>query len=559
MPNDYVTLKALASELNEGLSGGRIDRIAMPDGEELTLLIRARSQNQTLFISAKTNAQRIYLTSDKQLSPAVPPAFCMTLRKHLYGGVIELISLLNEDRLFELTIAARNELNDLKRYRLIAEMTGGGANVILADEDYTVIDCLKRITEGKRLMLPRTPYSPPLKNKISLLDGAAIETLISEHGGDELSKLLYYSVNGLSKESAAELALFTSGGTIAEAARAFDDLKAAGKFSPCVRLQNGSVKGFYAYPYRSAGEDAEWQNTASLSDACALFYGALSEEETRKRASAGAAAILASLRKKNRKKAEENRRKLAECAQTEHFLRLGEILKCHAGAVIAQGASIINCYDFYNNQDIAIPVDPLLTVMENAKRYFKKYAKLKGAESYAERALKDAEDDLAYLDSVAVALRIASRPADFQAIESELRESFGEKKPSPNAKKKKEKPKKKPSPLSLEIDGYRVYIGRNNSENDEATFGIASGGDLWLHVKNYHGAHGIIIARNAEVPARVISKAASAVAYFSGARSAPKADVDYTKRKYVKKLGRPGMVTYSEYKTVTVIPEKPVI
>lgn len=551
MPNDLVTLKALAKELTDSLSDGRVDKVGMPSEDELVLLIRARGVNRNLYITCRSDMPRIHFTRSKQANMPVPPAFCMLARKRLTGGVVKEVKCLNEDRLLELTVLTRNELNDATVTRVITEIMGGASNIVLADENYKIIDSVKRVmNEHSRPVFPGVEYTFPARGKALLSDVTAVGATL-ESAPDV--KSVYSAINGISKESAAEIIALDSRFGTQKACSVLDDLYASELYAPCTVYDGEKCVGYFAYPYFSLKEKCTTKPQESLSAAMDEYYAESAAKARKNRDTLSIKRKLKSLINKVEKRIAEAQKTLSESANKDRYLELGEILKCNMYR-IEKGSSIIECDDFYNTQRIKIALNPAISPKKNVEHYFKKYNKAKGAEAYARQELIRETELRDYLESIKASIENSDTEAEYDEIRQELDAIISPKKTASVHNPKK--PKKTP-PLRLKIGEHVAYVGKNNKQNDEVTFGIADGGDIWLHTKQFHGAHGVIIAKNGEVPIRTILTVASIVAYYSEAKDNPKVEVDYTRRKYVKKLGKPGLVTYTDYKTVVVEPTPP--
>ena len=553
MPNDLVTLKALSMEMKDILTDGRIDKIGMPSDDEVVLVVRAKGENHALYLNARADTPRVHFTKMRFQNTPTPPNFCMLLRKHILGGVVDDVKVLNEDRLFEFTIIARNELNDATTFRLIIEIMGGASNIILLNEDYKIIDAVKRVMNlESRVVFPGAKYTYPSKSKALLKDYLAVEDAVKN--GDP--KEVFGKINGLSKESALELIFRVKEMGVEEASKLVDESYLSPYFKPVSQWdEKGKCVGFFSYPYLSRTDKGEYREETLLSYAIDAYFKASGEALKKQRDTLKLNQKLKAISTKTERRIRDNEETLKHTEEKERFKELGEILKCNIYR-ISKGMSVINCDDFYNTGVVEIALDPLISPQKNVERYFKRYNKAKGAEAYAREELKRLLELREYLKSIKVAVQNSSTEAEYQEINLEL-DSL-KKLPVSNQKegqkKNPKKPKKTP-PLSFEIEGFKVYVGKNNIQNDEVTFTIANSTDLWLHTKTYHGSHGVIIARGSKVPQSVLERVAEVVAYYSEARENGKVEVDYTERKNVKKLGKIGLVNYVNYKTIVVKPK----
>ena len=552
MPNDLVTLKALCAEMDDALIGGRIDKIGMPSEEEIVLMIRAKGVNRHLYFCCRSDMPRVHFSTQKYVNTPVPPNFCMLLRKHLSGGVIERVTTLNEDRLVEFTIMTRNELNDATRFRVIIEIMGGASNVVLCNDEYKILDAVKRVmNEHSRTVFPQASYTYPAKSKALLTDVEAVsEVVVSED-----VKKVYGQINGLSKESALELIAVSKESGSKVASTRINDLYRYEGYSPCTQYdESGKCIGFFAYPYLSRKEKGSYKNEVDLSSAIEAFYRDSALESKKHRDTLKLNQKLKALITKTERRIKDNLRTIEDSKNKDKFRELGEILKCNLYRV-ERGMSIIKCDDFYNTCEVEIPLDPTISAQKNVEKYFKRYNKAKGAENYAKAEITKLYELEEYLKSIKASIQTSSTDAEYKEINAELDAlKKGGKKEVSDGKKKNPKLPKKTPPLTFEIGGFKVYVGRNNTQNDEVTFNVAEGGDLWLHTKTYHGSHGVILSHGKAVPDSVIERVAEVVSYYSEARDNPKAEVDYTLRKHVKKLGKPGLVNYVNYKTIVVKP-----
>ena len=561
MPNDFITLKALANELDTTLVGGRIDKVTMPSEEEVAFVVRANSTNYCLYASCRAGSTRIHLSTKKYTGLPVAPNFCMLLRKYLYGGVIKSISLLNEDRIFDLVAVAKNELNDESEYHLIIEIMGGASNVILTEGNYKIIDAVKRvISEKSRVIIPKFDYSLPYRNKALLDDYDSIAKLdlrISDKACVEPEKEVLSALNGLSKESAREIIALSKVMPLEDACSIMNNVVFYDKYSPSIFVDaDGTPKGFYAYPYLSLKNKGEWKTRKNLSECIEEFYAESVAKEKKQRDTKILRLAVKRAKQKFEKKRDDTYKKIEECKEKERVREFGELLKCNLYR-LEKGMKSIECEDYYNGSTpITIKLDETLSPNQNVEKYFKKYYKMKGAESFALKDIEDILRSIEYLTSIEVSIENCVTEEEYKEIEKELDAFLGKGKKTPINPKKKPKIEKKTPPLSTVYEDYKIYVGRNNQQNEEVTFSLANGGDLWLHAKNYHGAHGVIISKNAEVPARIIRYVAECVAYYSTGRESSKVEVDYTQRKFVKKLNRPGLVTYTNNKTMVVEPKQ---
>lgn len=541
MPNDMITLKAHAKELTEALAGGKINKISAAGGDIFYVFVRAKGKNRILYASIRSEVAGIFLTESTAGEFGAPNNFCMCLRKHLIGATIEGFDIINEDRIVAMRLISKNELNDAARYTLITEIMGGASNIVLTDSENKIVDAAKRIlNENSRPVYPRFAYEPPRRGKISLSSAEAATALKNAATQEEV----FEKLNGLSKESAAELISLRDSVGAENALRRMDDLYAYEGYSPAV--SEGNKRSFYAYPYSALKSFVRVPDISAAMDMC---YSLNVREREISRRSATVRKRLSAFEKKLKRHIEQSRSVLENTDKKERCLELGEILKCNFSR-IQRGMSIIECFDFYNTRDVKIELNPTFSAKKNVEHYFKQYAKAKGAESFAKEDLKRSEELYERVKELKTYIRNCSTEAEFREIDEELSSLGG--KPAPNAGGKKKSPRGTP-PYREEVDGFTVFVGKNSAQNERVTFELAASDDVWLHAKHFHGAHGVIVSGGKEVPESVIERAAALVAGFSECADAPKAEVDYTLRKFVKRL-KGARVTYTEYKTVVVMP-----
>ena len=540
MPNDMITLKALGKELSETLNSGRINRIASLGNDSYLFTVRARGTNRALFLSAKSDTAGVYITESEHSADEIPNNFCMALRKRLIGGIMESFSVENEDRIIKIDILSRNELNDAKKYSLYAEIMGGASNLILVS-DGNIIDAAKRIiNENSRPVYPGADYVLPPRGKILLSDPDAVSVLDSS----STAKEVIYRLNGLSPESATELLRLRDSVGAAKALRQMNDMYSSAVYSPVA--VPGSPNAFYAYRYGNLTDVKPFPTLSEAIDFCRRKAVAERERSARARRSEK---LISALEKKLLRHIAGSKKVLADNESGERYKELGEILKCNFYR-LQKGMSIIECDDFYNSRSVKIELNPTFSPKKNIERYFKLYAKSKGAKRFAAEDLTRSEEALDRVKEIKTYIRNCKTEAEFSEIEQEILALSGKPKEQPNQKQRR--PKKTP-PYRLDFQGFRIYVGRNSVQNEKVTFELAAPDDIWLHAKNFHGGHGLIVTEGRSVPEAVILKAASIVARFSENCDSPRADIDYTLRKRVKRL-KGVRVTYTDYKTVSVKP-----
>ena len=567
MPNDYITIKALTKELNDSLKGGKIDKITMPEKDEVNLMVRANNQNYTLVISCNASNPRVHLTQKKKQSPIIAPAFLMHLRKYLQNGNIDKIYNLNEDRIIVLEISSKNEMRDNVSYKLIAEIMGRYSNIMmLNDKDY-ITDALKQVpfdVMTKRALIPSAKYTIPEMPKAKLSETDKIRQCLKEYSGTSISSMLSNVVSGIAKNTAQEI-VFES--TVEDSKQILDDndidkiLKSLDTFNniatskiyaPCVSIVDGIPQDFYVTKYQSIKEYKSYKTINEAIENClAKKDDVFRQQEKTKYLSKAYNAFLS----KCKKRLEKSNQRLAESSSKDTYKIYGELIIANIYK-IQKGDKQLIAQNYYDETcpDVKINLDETLSPQANAQNYFKKYNKLKHTQEVALEQIDELNNTIEYLTSIEPFIERAQTPQEILDIQREL-ENIGA------LKAQRQKGNKKPQeapPIHYNYKGFDIYLGKNNLQNDKLTFKIANGGDIWLHTKAFHGSHTIIITKGNEISDEIIQFASEVCAYYSDCDNASKVEVDYTQRKNVKRHPNknPGMVLYEIYKTANVTPNK---
>ncbi len=546
MPNDVILLNALSHELNDALSGGRVEKIYQPEVDEITVAVKSKGKLNTIVISASPTSPRAHLTAVKKENALNAPAFCMLLRKYLNGAILNSVQIFNFDRIIKFTFTARNELKDYNTYFLIAELMGRYSNIILTNSDFKIIDAIRRIhfdQSTSRYILPNLPYVLQPKNKISLDENKKLDEVFLQgfNNFNELPKL----ISGIGKETAEEI--FTA----VDPRKKLDELiniYNTPLYSPTLKTVNGKPKDYFVCKYASL--DGEYTEYATLNECLDTYYTLYDGDERKKASSKTVTAALKRLQMKVERRIADYSQKIAEKDKAEKMRVYGELILNNLWQMSKQNAEKCTVFDYNGNKEITIKLDPSLSPQQNAQSYFKKYGKMKRGIEIAEAQLKELYVQREYLKSIEVSITTSTTKQEYDEILRELNVLSGYKKRSSD--KSKEKPSR---PAVFKYENCEIVFGRNNLQNAETTFKIASRTDVWLHVKNHHGSHVII---KGEYDENVLFRAAQIAAYYSDARNDGKVDVDYTQVKFVKKIpsALPGQVTYTNYKTITVPPLK---
>lgn len=542
MPNDVILLNALANELNDLLSDGRIEKIYQPEIDEVTFAVKARGKIHTLVISASPSAPRTHITAGKKENSLNPPAFCMLLRKYLSGANLKNVGIFNYDRIIKFTFETRSELKDRAVYYLLAELMGRYSNIILTDENYKIIDAIRRIhfdQSTTRYILPNLQYVLQPKNKASLDDEKALQAVFNS-GVSEYS-LLPKLISGIGKETAKEI-FFAENPYLK--LQSLVNIYRSDLYAPVLKTENGKPIDYYVYRYTTA--EGEFVPKTTLNECLDEYYTLLDGNERKKASSKTVNAVLKRMKEKIDRRISDYTEKIAEKEKAEKWKQFGEtilgnIWKIKTGDKFAEGT------DYESGENIRIPLDENLSPSANAQIYFKKYSKAKKAAEIAEKQLEELYKQKEYLKSVELSVRDSETKQEYSEIIDELNRLNGKTGKQTNKKEKTSRP------VRVKTEFGEIIYGRNNLQNNEVTFKIADRNDLWLHVKARHGSHVVI---KGEITDETLLKAARMAAFYSECRYDEKVDVDYTSVKYVKKIpsSLPGLVTYTNYKTITVSP-----
>lgn len=559
MAFDGVTIAGITKELNDSLLGGRIYKIAQPENDELLLTIKVNSGQKRLFISAGASLPLIYLTENNKPSPLTAPGFCMLLRKHIQNGRILQISQPGLERIVRIKIEHLNELGDLCTKNLIVEIMGKHSNIIFTDDKDIIIDSIKHISgmvSSVREVLPgRSYFIPQTQNKQNPLV-AEKNTFCHDIRSTNypVHKALYSTYTGLSPVFAQELC-FRAGldGDIPVASlsgedtgklyevfhRAMKDIQ-TGAFAPNTAYAHGAPAEFSVLPL-TMYPDSERENCTSVSAMLEQYYARKNAVTRIRQKSADLRRIVQTALERNIKKYDLQLQQIKDTEKRDKFRVYGELLNTY-GYQASPGDKSLTARNYYTDEDITIPLDPVLTPLENAKRYFEKYNKMKRTYEALSALTLEVKEEIQHLESISTALDIAVGEEDLVQIREELVENGYIRRKNGD---KKTKITSRPFHY-LSSDGYHIYVGKNNFQNDELTFRFASGNDWWFHAKGLPGSHVIVKTGGNALPDRTFEEAAKLAAYYSKARGQDKAEIDYTEKKNVKKPngGKPGFVIY---------------
>ena len=555
MPSDYITLNALASELDDALSGGKIRRICQPEKDEITIGVYNGRTNLLLVISANPNSPRIHLTKNKKENPYAAPPFLMVLRKYVGAAVVKKVSVEHEDRIVEIKMKARNELFDEEEFTLVCELMGRYSNIILLNDERRILDSLYKLIpdeKQKRQIMVGAHYLPPEQNKPFVGDADAVEAMLKEGPTEIYKDILVKRIAGVAAPSAdAILSIAKASGdlsphSVAQTAAIFSDIRRTPYYVPC--LKRTEAQDFYPYDR----PDAEVERSRSLNDAADEVYTCLDRQSRVKSASKTLEHALNAAIKKAKNSVQTLSEKLREGEEAEAIRIRAELITTNLYKINRRDAEV-TLYDYYANEERTIPLDPVLSPKEYAQKLYKRYQKLKRGKEINETLLKQNQDNLLYYDALTAEIKMAESAEDLALIEEEMRESGILK--TQKQPKKKEKERAIPF-LSFEADGYAIYCGKGGLQNEQVTFKIGKDRDLWLHAAKSHGAHVIVKADKGSIPDRILLIASEIAAYYSERRADQKVEVDYTERRNVRRhpAKKIGLVYYTDYSTVAAKP-----
>ncbi len=559
MAFDGIVVADLVHELREELLNGRIAKIVQPEADELLLTIKSPAGQKRLIICADASLPLVYLTETNKTAPMTAPNFCMLLRKHISNGRIIDISQPKLERIIRFTIEHSNELGDLCRKVLIAEIMGKHSNIIFCTEEGKIIDSIKHVSaqiSSVREVLPgREYFIPDTMHKADPLTVSKEEFASLLTGKPSpVSKALYTSFTGISPVVAEEICHLAGMDSSVPAKEysvdilchlftQFEIFLSAVKeqrFSPAVYYDGREPKEFSALPLTHFSNYTK-QEFSSISEVLRIYYSTRSQLTRIRQKSADLRHIVLTALERNRKKYDLQLRQLKDTENREKYKVYGELINTY-GYNVAEGSKQLEALNYYTNEMITIPLDPTQTPQENAQRYFAKYNKQKRTFEALSELCKETRDDITYLESIQTALDIAITEDDLAGIKEELTEAGYIKR-----RFTRKKAKIKNTPLHyISSDGYHMYVGKNNLQNDALTFDFAVGNDWWFHAKQAPGSHVIVKTNGEELPDRTFEEAGKLAAYYSSMRGSEKAEIDYVEKKHVKKPkgGKPGFVVY---------------
>ena len=571
MAFDGITIANIVTELNQTITGGKINKIAQPENDELIITIKNQRKQYRLFLSASASLPLIYLTETNKPSPLTAPNFCMLLRKHIGSGKIIAIEQPGMERIIRFTIEHLNELGDLCTKYLIVEIMGKHSNIIFCNEEDQIIDSIKHVSahmSSVREVLPGRPYFIP-ETQSKLNPFVLTEEIFQEKifpRPVNVAKAIYTSITGISPLMAEEVCyragidggIPTDGLEDVERVhlahtflRMVDDIR-DGHFEPNIIYKGKEPVEFACFPL-SQYQDYRAVSYPSIFPVLETYYAEKNIVTKMRQKTVDLRKIVQNALERNVKKYQLQQKQLKDTEKKEKYRVWGALLNTY-GYEVEPGAKSMEALNYYTNEMIQIPLDETMTPQENAKKYFDKYSKLKRTKEALDTLLQETGDEIKHLESIAASLDIASSEEDLVQIKEEMME-YGYVKRK-NTGGKKVKVTSRPYHY-ISSDGYDIYVGKNNFQNDELSFKFASGNDWWFHAKGQPGSHVIVKSKNEELPDRTFEEAGKLAAYYSKGRQAPKVEIDYTQKKNLRKPtgGKPGFVVYYTNYSLLIEPD----
>lgn len=572
MAFDGIVIAGLVKEFNDKLTGGKISKIAQTEKDELLFTVKNNRESYRLLMSVNASLPLIYLTQTNKQSPMTAPNFCMLLRKHIGNGKIVSVSQPGLERIIRFEIEHLDELGDLCRKYLIVELMGKHSNIIFCTPDDKIIDSIKHISaqiSSVREVLPGRDYFIPQaagkKDPLSSDEAVFKETLSASQAPS--GKAIYTSFTGLSPVMAEEFCHLASIDADVPAA-SLSDLELThlsrtlvlameqvrdGLFSPNILYKEEEPVEFSALPLTSWPPEYKAVTYESISSTLELYYSSKNIITRIRQKSADLRRIVQTALERSYKKYDLQLKQLKDTEKRDKYKVYGELLNTY-GYELSGGEKELECINYYTNEPIKIPLDPQLTARENSQKFFDKYNKLKRTYEALSKFVEETKQEIEHLESISTSLDIALKEEDLAQIKQELTEYGFIKKHRPSGKKVKITSR----PFHyISSDGFHIYVGKNNYQNEELTFKVASGNDWWFHAKGIPGSHVIVKSEGRELPDRVFEEAGSLAAYYSKGRSNEKVEIDYIQKKSVKKVAgsAPGFVIYHTNYSLMAIPK----
>lgn len=560
MALDGIVISNIVYELNQTILNGRISKIAQPEADELLLTIKGQRGQHRLLLSASASLPLIYLTSVNKPGPMTAPNFCMLLRKHIANGKITKIWQPGLERIIHFEVEHFNEMGDLCHKDLILELMGKHSNLIFCDDTSRIIDSIKHVsaqTSSVREVLPgREYFIPRTQDKLdpTELTEEAFRTGVFSKPMP-LARALYSTCTGISPVIAEEvchrasLESAQSANTIPELAqihlyRTFSHLMedvTEHNYYPCIITDEQDIPVEFSSVPLTMYQDLTTTPYDTISGVMEQYYAMKNTVTRIRQKSSDLRRIATTALDRSRKKYELQRKQLKDTDKRDKYKVYGELLHTY-GYGAEPGAKKLEVLNYYTNEMITIPLDETLTAQENARKYFDKYSKLKRTYEALSEHIQETESEITQLESICTFMDLALSEEDLVQVREELIDAGYIRRRYTG---KKIKITSRPFHY-VSSDGFDMYVGKNNYQNDELTFKIASNSDWWFHAKGAPGSHVIVKANGKELPDRTFEEAARLAAWYSKNRNSEKVEIDYVEKKHVKKPNgaKPGFVVY---------------
>jgi predicted ribosome quality control (RQC) complex YloA/Tae2 family protein len=579
MAFDGIVISNLVYELNNTILNKKISKIAQPENDELLFTIKGDGGQYRLAMSASASLPFLYLTDSNKPSPLTAPNFCMVLRKHIANGRITRIYQPHMERIINFEIEHLDEMGDLCTKTLVVELMGKHSNIIFCNADGMIIDSIKHVStmmSSLREVLPGRSYFIPATqenklNPLEVTEEAFLESVMTKPVS--ITKAIYTSFTGISPVIASEICYRASldGDMPVESLDAdakkhlfhnfswmMDDVK-NNHYCPNIVTQGNEPVDFSSFPLseyidngKQSADGYHMTTYDSISKVLEEYYASKNVYTRIRQKSVDLRKIVTTALERNRKKYQLQEKQLKDTEKREKYKIYGELIHTY-GYGLPEGAKELEALNYYTNENIRIPLDPTLDAKTNAQKYFDKYNKLKRTYEALRDLIQETQNEIRHLESISTSLDIALTEDDLVQIKEELMEyGYIRRKRSD----KKAKIKSKPFHY-LSSDGYHIYVGKNNYQNEELTFKFATGNDWWFHAKGIPGSHVIVKSNNEELPDRVFEEAGKLAGYYSSGRDSDKLEIDYLQKKNVKKPNgsAPGFVVYYTNYSLTIHPD----
>ena len=572
MAFDGVVISNIVRDMEERLVGGRIYKIYQPEADEINLVIKNMGTTFRLMLNSSATLPLVYFLDDNKKNPMTAPNFCMLLRKHIGNGRITKVTQPYFERIIEMEIEHLDDMGDVCRKKLIIKLMGKYSNIIFADDEGRIIDSIKRIgsnISSVREVLPGREYVMPPSDKtspVTLTEDVFLSEILEKPVS--VVKAIYSSITGISKEMAEEICYEAkvdgdfSTDSLADTNkemlwRVFSEKMRCikeGKYEPCIVYNNDIPIAFSSFNLKMY-EDLTVVSFDDISDVLSLFYSQKDTYSRMQQKSTDLRKVLSSLVERTSKKYDLQRKQLKDVEKRDKYRIYGELLQAY-GHEVKPGDKSITVNNYYDNTEITIPLDDMLSPVENANKYFNKYNKMKRTYEASLKLVKDSKETLDHLLLLQNSIEIAASEADIAEIREEmvlagfLKDKRGKK---DGGKQEKSKPLH-----YISSDGFHMYVGKNNLQNDRLTFKTAGPKDIWFHAKEMPGSHVIVKLEGAEdVPDATYEEAARLAAYYSTGKTSPKVEIDYTRRINLKKPpeSNPGYVIYHTNYSMVALPD----